>query len=134
MTFKFSALPQVEISWGEFFDRLSILEIKLEKISDPVKRNNIQASLNSLIRCGMTISDFPENIQSLYLNLKNINNSLWDIEDGKRDCERRKDFSSEFVNLARSVYINNDIRAQYKREIDLILKSKLIEVKSHESY
>ena len=134
MTSKFSELPLVEISWGEFFDRLTILEIKLEKISDIDKCKKVQDSFNSLISSGMSVDNFPDDVQLLYFKLKEINNSLWEIEDGKRDCERRQDFGLVFVNLARSVYIKNDTRAQYKREIDLILKSKLIEVKSHESY
>lgn len=134
MISKFSELPLVEISWGEFFDRLTILEIKLDKISDIDKCKKVQENFNSLISCGMSVDKFPDNVQLLYFKLKDINNSLWEIEDGKRDCERRQDFGPVFVNLARSVYIKNDIRAQYKREIDLILKSKLIEIKSHESY
>lgn len=134
MTSKFTDLPLVAISWGEFFDRLTILEIKLVKIADAEKRKKVNESLNSLIGCGKPPDEFPDNVQTLHLKLKDINSALWDIEDGKRDCERRKDFGPEFVNLARSVYIKNDMRAQYKREIDLILDSKIIEIKSHESY
>ncbi len=134
MTSKFIDLPLVTISWGEFFDRLTILEIKLLKITDVDKRKKVDESLISLIACGKSPSEFPDSVQILHHKLKEINSTLWDIEDGKRDCERRKDFGPEFVSLARSVYIKNDMRAQYKREIDLILDSKIIEIKSHDSY
>jgi hypothetical protein len=127
-------LPFIEISWGEFFDRLTILEIKLENISDKNKRTNVQKSLDSLFRNGKDVSEFPESVQLTYHKLKAVNQSLWTIEDEKRNCERRKDFGPEFIRLARSVYIKNDLRAQLKRDIDLILESKLIEVKSHDSY
>ena len=134
MASNFKELPLIEISWGEFFDRLTILEIKLLRITESAKSVAVEKSLNSLIRSGSAVDDFPENIQLLYLKLKDINSALWDIEDSKRDCERRKDFGENFVSLARSVYIKNDIRAQYKYDIDLILDSKIIEVKSHETY
>ncbi len=134
MTNYFRQLPLIEISWGEFFDRLTILEIKLVKITDYEKRLKVEDSLKLLVSCGKNLSDFPENIQQLYQKLLEINSDLWDIEDAKRDCERQKYFGEEFISLARSVYIKNDKRAQLKRDIDLILDSKLVEVKSHQSY
>lgn len=134
MNSKFAVLPKIEISWGEYFDRLSILEIKLSKISDRKKLNFIEESLNSLVKSGLPTNEFPEEVQILYQKLKHINRSLWDIEDSKRECERNKDFGPEFVSFSRSVYINNDTRAKFKLDIDLILDSRLIEVKSHNSY
>ncbi len=130
----FATLPVVEISWGEFFDRLTILEIKLEKLKDPDQRLSVQLMLTSLINSGHPIESFPAEIQTTTRFLKEVNSKLWDIEEGKRACERTKEFDSKFIELARSVYIENDKRAQLKREIDLALGSRLIEVKSHKPY
>jgi hypothetical protein len=130
----YAALPVVEISWGEFFDRLTILQIKLEKLQDPDRLTSVQTMLNSLAESGRELESFPVDIQHSARALKEVNSKLWDIEEGKRQCERKKDFGSEFVALARSVYIENDKRAQLKREIDLKLGSRLIEVKSYKPY
>jgi hypothetical protein len=130
----FSNLPQIEISWGEFFDRLTILEIKLIKIIGSEKRIKVEAALRSLTKSGKPLDEFPEAVQILVKKLMDVNLSLWDIEDSKRESERRQDFGPDFISLARSVYIKNDLRAYYKREIDLLLDSKLSEVKSHDPY
>lgn len=127
-------LPVIEISWGEFFDRLTILQIKLQNISDPSRRAAVEAALVSLVDSGRMASTFSVEIQKAAEALREVNAKLWIIEESKRDCERRKDFGPKFISLARSVYIENDKRASLKRQIDLELGSRLIEVKSHKPY
>ena len=123
-----------EISVGELLDKISILEIKQKNLKDNEKIkivNKELESLNMILKNDVTMT---EEIQSLYQDLKKINSVLWDIEDGKRDCERNKDFGDKFIELARSVYIENDNRAKIKNKINQLSGSNISEVKSYEKY
>ena len=123
-----------EISVGELLDKISILEIKLKNIKDVQKIKIISKELESLnysLKKDVRITD---EIKSLYEDLKKINIKLWSIEDGKRDCERNGDFGEKFIQLARSVYIENDQRAKIKNKINKISGSNISEVKSYDQY
>ena len=124
---------QVEVSIGELFDKLTILEIKMEKIKDNSKLENIRKEWNILNDKSMSIlSIFAD--QTLFkkiYKLEEINRQLWDIEDWIRECEKQERFDKEFVELARSVYKLNDKRSKIKRDINLITKSNIIEEKSY---
>ena len=123
-----------EISVGELLDKISILEIKQKNLKDNEKIKIVNKELESL---NMTLNKdvtMTEEIQSLYQDLKKINSMLWDIEDGKRDCERNKDFGDKFIELARSVYIENDNRAKIKNKINQLSGSNISEVKSYDKY
>jgi hypothetical protein len=123
---------KIEISVGELVDKLTILAIKLEKITDPEKLANIRKEHDLLRRetadAGIT-EDSPE-----YLRLIAVNRKLWDIEDGIRAKEAAKAFDDAFIELARSVYFENDQRAAIKREINLKFGSNLIEEKQYTAY
>ena len=121
-----------EISAGELFDKITILEIKKIKISNKEKLNDIEKELFSLKE---TVKKYIPNQSSIskYINdLKNINLKLWDIEDEKRDAEKNKDFGEKFIELARNVYKFNDERAKIKFAINTSLGSNIKEVKSYE--
>ncbi len=123
-----------EISVGELLDKISILEIKQKNIKDEQKIKIISKELESLnysLKKDVRITD---EIKSLYEDLKKINIKLWNIEDGKRDCERNGDFGEKFIQLARSVYIENDQRAKIKNKINKISGSNISEVKSYDQY
>lgn len=126
---------QVEVSNGELLDKLSILEIKLLKIEDKAKLANIQKEFDTLNPLAKELFDNNGgNLQNHYLELSNINSQLWDIEDWIRDCEKRKDFGPEFIQLARSVYVTNDRRSEVKKIINTITGSELVEEKSYDEY
>ena len=121
-----------EISAGELFDKITILEIKKSKISNKEKLNDIEKELLSL---NETVKKYIPNQSSIskYIDdLKNINLKLWDIEDGKRAAEKNKDFGEKFIELARNVYKFNDERAKIKLIINTSLGSNIKEVKSYE--
>lgn len=121
-----------EISAGELVDKITILEIKKAKISNEKKLEDINKELTSLKQ---TFKKFIPNesvIKNHVEQLKNVNSKLWDIEDGKRELEKKQEFSEKFVELARNVYKFNDQRAKVKLEINKILDSNIKEVKSYE--
>ena len=121
-----------EISAGELFDKITILEIKKIKISNKEKLNDIEKELSSL---NETVQKFIPNQSSIsnYINdLKNINLKLWDIEDGERAAEKNKKFDEKFIELARNVYKFNDERAKIKLAINTSLGSNIKEVKSYQ--
>ena len=121
-----------EISAGELFDKIAILEIKKVKISNKEKLIDVEKELNSLNNTvGKFVPD-QSNISKHINNLKEINLKLWDIEDGKRAAEKEKKFDANFIELARNVYKLNDERARIKLAINLSLKSNIREVKSYE--
>ena len=121
-----------EISAGELFDKITILEIKKEKISNKEKLVDVEKELNSLNdTVGKFIPD-QSNISKHINDLKEINLKLWDIEDGKRDAEKEKKFDDKFIELARNVYKLNDERAKIKLAINTTLGSNIKEVKSYE--
>jgi hypothetical protein len=124
---------KVEISNGELLDKFSILEIKIGNITDPSKLTNIENEYRELTS---DCTDLLRNstISSLYSELKSINQKLWTVEDDIRECERKKDFGQEFIDLARGVYFTNDDRARVKKEINLASGSLLVEEKSYQAY
>ncbi len=120
-----------EISAGELIDKITILEIKKAKISDINKLKEIEKELLSLNRTFKEFIPDTSKIEPLMNELRSINFSLWDIENGKRLAEKKNDFDQNFIKLARSVYKKNDERAKIKLEINNILGSNIKEVKSH---
>ena len=120
-----------EISAGELIDKITILEIKKIKISDENKLKDVEKELASLNETFKKFIPNPSQIKPLIDKLKSINLKLWDIENGKREAEKTKDFGSKFIDLARSVYKSNDERAKIKLEINNLLGSNIKEVKSH---
>ena len=123
-----------EISIGELLDKISILEIKQKNLKDTEKTKIVTKELESLNNTLKNDVSITDEIKSLYNDLKSINLKLWDIEDGKRDCERNKDFGEKFIELARSVYIENDNRAKIKNKINQLSGSNISEVKSYDKY
>ena len=126
---------KVEVSNGELLDKLTILELKLSNISDVKKLTNIQKEhdeLNPL--AGQLFDSYGEELKNLYKQLAEINSELWTIEDDIRECERNKDFGSDFVSLARAVYFTNDKRSEIKKSINLVTGSGFVEEKSYEDY
>ena len=124
----------IEISVGELLDKISILEIKLEKIKDPNKLKFIKAELSILKDQLSKNIDYNEKIKNLYQSLKEINSRLWTIEDNKRECEKNKDFSEVFIKLSRDVHFLNDDRAKIKLEINNITGSNIKEIKEYTNY
>ncbi len=121
------------VSAGELVDKITILRVKAERI-DASKVDNVRKELALLE--AVAARELPTNaeLDELSAELTAINAALWDIEDGKRDCERRGDFGPQFVALARSVYIENDRRAAVKRAINLAVGSEIVEEKSYQPY
>ena len=124
----------VEISIGEFFDKVTILEIKQDRIKGADKLININKELTAL---NLLLDNLPwsrKDVQAEVDELRKINEKLWVIEDDIRDKEAKKEFDQEFIELARSVYVTNDRRSEVKREINIKLGSDFIEEKSYEEY
>lgn len=129
-----SRMPLVPQSWGEIIDKITILEIKSEKLSDHDKLANVRRELGALTEVRERHFPAHAGLAALSANLKSVNEALWTIEDDLRDCERAKDFGEKFVLLARAVYVTNDRRAAVKREINALLGSALVEEKSYAAY
>ena len=127
------ATPFIPISWGELLDKITILEIKDLKISAKNAKQNIRKELKYLLEIA-NLNNMPEEIQSLKIELKNVNLKLWEIEDGIREKELAGEFDRVFIELARSVYRLNDLRAKTKQSINLILCSELVEEKSYKDF
>jgi len=123
-----------EVSAGELLDKISILEIKLEKISDKSSLEQIKKEYKMLKENQNSTIKLEGKIEDLFKSLKNINFKLWNIEDRLRVCEKNKDFGKEFVELAREVYLNNDKRSKIKSDINKILGSNIVEIKQYASY
>ncbi len=121
-----------EISAGELFDKITILEIKKEKISNNKKLVDVEKELSSLKNTVEKFIPNQSNISKHVNELKEINLKLWDIEDGKRAAEKEKKFDDKFIELARNVYKLNDERAKIKLAINTVLGSNIKEVKSYE--
>jgi hypothetical protein len=122
---------KIEVSNGEIIDKLTILEIKIERIRDKSKLKNLKKEYDRLQKPASAILSRED---PLYRSLYEVNCELWDIEDRIRDLERRKDFGNEFIETARSVYFKNDRRSEIKREINIRTSSGFIEEKSYEEY
>jgi hypothetical protein len=125
---------RVDISPGELIDKITILELKLERISDPAKIANVRLEYDVLMEVYAYEVVESVALRALTERLKNINAALWDIEDHIREHERAKNFDAEFVALARSVYRTNDERSAVKRAINELLASKIVEEKSYAAY
>jgi uncharacterized protein YukE len=125
---------QVEVSWGELLDKVTILQIKSERIQDPSKLANVRKELAALQSHRDQALGMASNVAALETELKDINEKLWDVEDEIRDCERQKDFGPRFIELARAVYVTNDKRCAVKRQINEALDSELVEEKSYQAY
>ena len=126
--------PFIPISWGELFDKLTILQIKLENLQDQNALNNVKIEYDELFKIFNNNFLEDDNAIRLLADLKNINKILWNIEDDIRDKERHKTFDEEFIELARSVYITNDERSRIKRNINNTFGSQFIEEKSYSDY
>jgi len=126
--------PRVPISHGELIDKITILEIKAERIGDAAKRANVGAELEQLEAVWKREAAGAADIAAERAALLAVNEALWDIEDRIREKERTHSFDAEFIELARSVYIRNDERAAIKRVINERLGSALVEEKSYQSY
>ena len=124
----------VEISIGEFFDKITILEIKQERITDEAKLENINKELDSLNKLLQQLPFSRADVADEVAELKAINEKLWVIEDDIREKESQKMFDEEFIELARSVYFTNDRRSEVKRDINIKLGSEFVEEKSYEEY
>ena len=122
---------KIEVSNGEIIDKLTIVQIKLERIKDKAKLINLNKEYNELSRSASGIMSTSD---ELYKSLYAVNNELWDIEDRIRDLERKKDFGTDFISTARAVYIKNDKRSDLKRKINIKTSSGLMEEKSYEKY
>jgi hypothetical protein len=123
---------KVEVSMGEVFDKLSILSIKMKKITNPTKNANVTKE-HDILAAEVDFSLHPK-LYSLYNGLCEINLKLWDIEDAIRLKESRREFDREFIELARSVYYTNDRRFEVKSEINKICNSSIVEEKQHVEY
>ena len=123
-----------EISPGELLDKISILEIKLEKIKDKNSQEKIKIEYKILKKIQNSSIEMSDKIKDLYRSVSDVNIKLWDIEDKLRIYEQNKDFGKNFIELARGVYFNNDKRAKLKNEINEILKSNIREIKQYVDY
>jgi hypothetical protein len=122
---------KIEVSNGEIIDKLTIIQIKLERITDKTKQINLKKEYEELSKVSSSIISTSD---PLYKSLYDVNCELWDIEDHIRDLERNKDFGDDFISTARAVYVKNDRRSELKREINIKTSSGLMEEKSYEKY
>jgi hypothetical protein len=124
----------IPISPGELLDKITILQIKSERISDATKVANVRTELGMLEQVWSDTVKDDEQIRALSSELKSINEALWEIEDDIRDEERNNRFSDRFIELARAVYVTNDERANAKKKVNLHLNSSIVEEKSYQDY
>lgn len=124
---------KVEISDGELLDKISILHIKSERISDEGKLRNVRTEYEALTQIGAKLLE-DEQVSILYSKVKEVNEALWDLEDDIRIKEKAKVFDEEFIRLAREIYRTNDRRAEVKKEINLLTGSLFVEEKFYEQY
>ena len=123
-----------EISTGELLDKISILEIKLEKIKDNTSQKEINKEYKILKEVQNSNIEMTEKIKTLFKEIKNVNLDLWNIEDKLRFCEKNKDFGQTFIDLARNVYLNNDKRSKIKSKLNEISSSNIKEIKQYVDY
>ena len=125
---------QIPISPGELLDKITILQIKAERIDDAVKVANVKTELEMLSKVWSETVEADDEISALTAELKSINEALWEIEDDIRDEERNKRFGERFIELARAVYVTNDERANAKKKVNLHLNSTIVQEKSYQDY
>ena len=126
--------PLIPVSWGELFDKITILQIKIENLQEKNALNNVKTEHDQLNTIYNNNFLKDEIARVLFNDLKEINQKLWDIEDKIRDKEKSKKFDKEFIELARKVYFTNDERSRIKRNINETFGSKIIEEKSYSKY
>lgn len=124
----------VPVSPGEVLDKITILEIKSERISDADKLVNVKRELELLQASWKQSVEQDDTVRAIHAKLKSINEDLWGIEDDIRDKERAREFDQVFIDLARSVYVTNDQRADAKKELNVYLGSEIVEEKSYQDY
>ena len=134
MTVPPTRTPVVPLSWGELLDKISILQIKSERVRGSDAQRNIRTELDHLSAIAVERLRGDVVLETACRRLKTVNETLWDIEDRIRDKERMQSFDADFVALARSVYRSNDERAAIKREINVHTNSELIEEKQYPDY
>lgn len=125
---------KVPISAGELLDKISILRIKQVRLTDAAKLKNVEYELALLEAVARAELAGKADYASLFEQLLAVNAKLWDIEEGKRECERRRAFGDDFIALARAVYLENDHRARIKRALNEVLGSEIVEEKSYAAY
>jgi len=123
-----------EISAGELLDKISILEIKLEKVNDKNNLEEVNKEYKMLKHTQNSSMEITDEIKKLFKEIKEVNINLWDIEIKLRFCEKNKDFGKNFTELAREVYLNNDKRSKIKLQINKILGSNIREIKQYVNY
>ena len=134
MQYHWPEMPLLPVSWGEVFDKMTILQIKVEKFAGSLKRANVERELREIALVVGDFDRFPAELQPCMDELKRVNERLWNVEDSKRECERKHCFDDHFVQLAREVYFGNDKRAAIKRQINALLGSAIVEEKSYNAY
>ena len=122
------------VSFGELLDKIAILQIKSERMTDPAKLANVRKELDALSATWLGHPAAQQQIPELRADLKAVNERLWEIEDDIRNEERAQRFGEEFIRLARAVYFENDERARIKKDINLALGSRYVEEKSYQDY
>ena len=127
-------LIMAPVSAGELLDKITILRVKALRLGNPDKLRNVQYELRELEAISEQHIVTSKQIADLMEELYYVNPELWDIEDGKRDAERRQAFDDRFIKLARDVYLKNDLRARIKKEINLLTGSAIVEEKSHHEF
>lgn len=125
---------KVPVSFGEVLDKITILEIKSERIKDEAKVKNVRLELDELTATWNEAVPDQSAIADLRAQLKSVNEQLWEIEDDIRDQEAAQDFGQTFIELARAVYVTNDKRAAIKKDVNLALGSRFVEEKSYQDY
>jgi hypothetical protein len=128
------ATPFSPVSWGELIDKITILEIKSERLDDETALTNVRKELELLSQLATEALELSTELETQKRNLHEVNQALWVIEDRIREKEAGKCFDGEFIHLARSVYKTNDMRAAIKRRINELLASELVEEKSYKRY
>ena len=123
-----------EISAGELFDKISILEIKLEKVKDKTALEEVNKEYKILKEVQSSSIEVTEKLKILFQEIKEVNLNLWNVEDKLRICEKNKDFGQNFIKLARDVYLNNDKRSKIKSKINELLGSNIKEIKQYVDY
>jgi hypothetical protein len=124
----------IPMSPGELLDKITILEIKSERMSDEGKLRNVRLELSLLNETWTASVTADENVSRIHADLKRINEALWEIEDDIRDKEKAREFDEKFIELARAVYVTNDQRANAKKELNTYLGSDIVEEKSYQDY
>jgi hypothetical protein len=126
--------PQAPVGWGEIIDKITILEIKRDRLENPEALTNVRTELAALDAIAVPAFDARPELAARKADLADVNRALWDIEDALRDKEAQQAFDEEFIALARAVYHRNDERARIKRAINDLLGSAIVEEKSYQSY